>query len=242
MEYTLVIITLGSLLAAFVNAAFATGGVYLLLAAGSIVFPMTIVIPLMPLLAFSSLVGRLLLFWKDIAWRIVLAVFIGSIFGVYFGVNVFVALPEAFLSIGIGILLIILIWFGNFKLPVNASKIFIIVGAVHSFIATVFGVGAFLQPAILRTELIKMQITGTLAACMLSMDIFKVFWFSNIGFDYLSYLPHILGATVAGLVGTWLGKRTTSMVSEQTFRRVFKFIVTLIALRLLFKGFNILIF
>ena len=113
---------------------------------------------------------------------------------------------------------------------------------VHSFIATVFGVGAFLQPAILRTELIKMQITGTLAACMLSMDIFKVFWFSNIGFDYLIYLPHILCATIAGLVGTWLGKRTTTMVSEQTFRRVFKFIVTLIALRLLFKGFNILIF
>ena len=242
MDYTLVIITLGSLLAAFVNAAFATGGVYLLLAAGSIVFPMTIVIPLMPLLAFSSLVGRLLLFWKDIAWRIVLAVFIGSIFGVYFGVNIFVALPEAFLSIGIGILLIILIWFGNFKLPVNASKIFIIVGAVHSFIATIFGVGAFLQPAILRTELLKMQITGTLAACMLSMDIFKVFWFSNVGFSYLSYFPHILCATIAGLVGTWLGKRTTKMVSEQTFRRVFRFIVTLIALRLLFKGLNILIF
>jgi len=242
MDYTLVIITLGSLLAAFVNAAFATGGVYLLLAAGSIIFPMTIVIPLMPLLAFSSLVGRLLLFWKNIAWRIVLAVFIGSIFGVYFGVNIFVALPEAFLSIGIGILLIILIWFGNFKLPVNASKIFIIVGAVHSFIATIFGVGAFLQPAILRTELLKMQITGTLAACMLSMDIFKVFWFSNVGFSYLSYFPHILCATIAGLVGTWLGKRTTKMVSEQTFRRVFKFIVTLIALRLLFKGFNILIF
>jgi len=242
MDYTLVIITLGSLLAAFVNATFATGGVYLLLAAGSIIFPMTIVIPLMPLLAFSSLVGRLLLFWKNIAWRIVLAVFIGSIFGVYFGVNIFVALPEAFLSIGIGILLIILIWFGNFKLPVNASKIFIIVGAVHSFIATIFGVGAFLQPAILRTELLKMQITGTLAACMLSMDIFKVFWFSNVGFSYLSYFPHILCATIAGLVGTWLGKRTTKMVSEQTFRRVFKFIVTLIALRLLFKGFNILIF
>ena len=45
MDYTLVIITLGSFLAAFVNAAFATGGVYLLLAAGSTVFPMTVVIP-----------------------------------------------------------------------------------------------------------------------------------------------------------------------------------------------------
>ena len=59
---------------------------------------------------------------------------------------------------------------------------------IHSFVATVFGVGAFLQPAILRTELVKLQITGTLAACMLSMDIFKVIGFSTFGFNYLTLL------------------------------------------------------
>ena len=236
IDLSVIIVTLGGFVAAFVNAAFATGGVYILLASGSAVFPMTIAVPLMPLFAFSSLVTRILFFWKYIAWRLVVPVFIGSSVGVFLGVNTFIMLPESLLSLIIGCLLLILIWVGSFKLPAGSSKFFIFVGMVHSFVATVFGVGAFLQPAILRTELIKMQITGTLAACMLSMDIFKIIGFSSFGFNYLTYLPHIIGATIAGFVGTWLGKRVTKRVSEITFRRVFKWLVTLIALRLVFKG------
>ena len=71
---------------------------------------------------------------------------------------------------------------------------------------------------------------------MLSMDIFKVIGFSSFGFNYLSYLPHIIGATVAGFLGTWLGKRVAQKVSEITFRKVFKWLVTLMALRLVFNG------
>ena len=153
---------------------------------------MTVAVPLMPLLAFASLVTRVFFFWKHVYWHIVLAVFIGSSVGVFLGVNIFIMIPEALLSLIIGCLLIVLIWAGSFKLPVGSSKIFIFVGMIHSLVATVFGVGAFLQPAILRTELVKLQITGTLAACMLSMDLFKIVGFSSFGFDYLAYAPHIL--------------------------------------------------
>ena len=62
IDLSVVIITFGSLIAAFVNAAFATGGVYILLASGSAVFPMTVAVPLMPLLAFASLVARVFFF------------------------------------------------------------------------------------------------------------------------------------------------------------------------------------
>ena len=236
IDLSVVIITFGSLIAAFVNAAFATGGVYILLASGSAVFPMTIAVPLLPLLAFASLVARVFFFWKHVYWHIVLAVFIGSSVGVFLGVNIFIMIPEALLSLIIGCLLIVLIWAGSFKLPVSSSKIFIFVGMVHSLVATVFGVGAFLQPAILRTELVKLQITGTLAACMLSMDIFKIVGFSSLGFNYIQFLPHIIGATLAGFFGTWAGKRATKKISEILFRKVFKWLVTLIALRLVFKG------
>ena len=71
---------------------------------------------------------------------------------------------------------------------------------------------------------------------MLSMDIFKVIGFAGFGFNYLSYLPHIIGATVAGFLGTWLGKRVAQKVSEITFRKVFKWLVTLMALRLVLNG------
>ena len=236
IDFSVIVVTLGSLLAAFINAAFATGGVYILLAAGSAVFPMTVAVPLMPLLAFASLASRVFFFWNYIAWRLVLPVFIGSTLGVFLGVNTFVILPESLLSFVIGCLLLTMIWFGSFKLPTGSSRIFVLVGALHAFVATIFGVGAFLQPAILRTELVKMQITGTLAACMLLMDIFKIVGFSSLGFNYIQFLPHIIGATLAGFFGTWAGKRATKKISEILFRKVFKWLVTLIALRLVFKG------
>ena len=114
--------------------------------------------------------------------------------------------------------------------------IFLPVGVAHSFLGTVFGVGTLLQPTILRTTLTKLQITGTLAACLLCMDVFKLTGYIAHGFDYSDYWPHIVCATFAGFIGTVVGKRVTHRVSEQTFRLVFKWLITLVALRLVYRG------
>jgi uncharacterized membrane protein YfcA len=97
-----------------------------------------------------------------------------------------------------------------------------------------------LQPAILRTRLLKLEITSTLAGCLLAMDTFKMIGYVSYGFNYWTYLPHIILATGAGFLGTWLGKQTTHLVSESTFRWVFKWLITLVALRLLLKGLGVL--
>lgn len=62
----------------------------------------------------------------------------------------------------------------------------------------------------------------------------------SFGFSYRDYLPHILGATVAGFAGTWLGKWVTHHISETLFRQVFRGLVTVIALRLIYKGMSLL--
>ena len=93
-----------------------------------------------------------------------------------------------------------------------------------------------LQPSILRTSFTKLEITGTLAVCLLVLDGLKASAYVSFGFSYLDFVPHIIGATIAGFVGTWLGKRVTHIISEQTFRMVFKIFVTLVALRLIYSG------
>ena len=322
MILELLVVTAGGLLAAFINAAFATGGIYLILASSSFVFPLSVAIPLQSAFAFASLAARIAYFRQYIYWPIVGLFVIGSVFGVAIGSTVFVALPEATIALLLGLFLLVLIWMPSVRqdtgsldkglhhagthiagTPGAASKssafsnvqstgtttqsataqsssaqnateqsssaqgassqstttrgvvtesditkskaakhqtpltwIFLPVGVAHSFLGTVFGVGTLLQPTILRTPLTKLQITGTLAACLLCMDVFKLTGYIAHGFDYRDYWPHIVCATIAGFIGTVAGKRVTRRVSEQTFRLVFKGLITLVALRLVYRG------
>lgn len=236
MDITLIVITLGSFLAAFVNAAFATGGVYIMLVSSLAVLPVSAAIPLQSPLAAGSLAARIVLFWSDIQWRIVVTFIIGCLFGVYFGARAFVAASDAVLQILLGIVLLALIWLPKTGRGWKVKHPFLYVGVVHSFIGTMFGVGGILQSFIIRTELRKMQITGTLAACMILLDVLKMTSYVSLGFRYQDYLPHIALATIAGFAGAWVGKRVTVHVSETAFRVVFRWLITLVAARLIYSG------
>jgi len=236
MDTALVVITLGAFAASFVNAAFATGGVYVLLLTTLSVLPASAAIPLQSPLSAGSLAARIGLFWKDIQWRIVATFVFGCLFGVYFGARAFVAASDALLQVLLGLLLLALIWLPKRGGGWKVKNPFIYVGMVHSFVGTMFGVGGILQSFIVRTDLKKMQITGTLAACMLSLDVMKIASYAGFGFRYQDYIPHIVLATVTGFAGAWLGKRVTVHISETAFRTVFRWLVTFAALRLVWGG------
>lgn len=236
IDTPLVVITLGCFVAAFVNAAFATGGVYIMLLSSVSVLPISQAIPLQTAFAVGSLTGRLFYFWQYIDWRIVRTFIAGGLFGVYLGTRSFVALPEQAISLLLGVVLLLLIWIPKSSWKIPLRRPFFFVGIIHSYLGALFGVGGVLQPLVLRTKLTKFEITGTLAACMFSLDILKTVSYISVGFNYLDFVPHIIGATLAGFAGTWLGKRVTHRVSEQLFRQVFKVLVSLVALRLIARG------
>ncbi|MEM8979489.1 MAG: sulfite exporter TauE/SafE family protein [Pseudomonadota bacterium] len=231
-------VTLGSFAAAFVNAAFATGGVYIMLFSSVSVLPVAAAVQLQSAFAAASLMSRVYFFWRNVNWRLVASFGLGGVLGVVLGARTFVALPEAAIVTLLGFILLILIWMPALNWSFGVKHPFVFVGIIHSYLGTLFGVGGVLQPLILRTKLNKLEITGTLAACLLTLDIMKMTGYVSLGFRYLDYLPHIIGATLAGFAGTWAGKQVTHKVSEQLFRRVFRALVTLLALRLIYKGFS----
>ena len=94
-------ITLGSFVAAFVNAAFATGGVYIVLFTSISVLPVSAAIPLQSAFAAASLLARIHYFWAHIDWRLVRGFALGGILGVTFGTRTFVTLPETAITYSI---------------------------------------------------------------------------------------------------------------------------------------------
>ena len=161
MDWTLVIVGVGCFIAAFVNAAFATGGVYLVMATATAVFPASIAIPLVPAFSVGSLVGRVAFFFGDIHWRIGLQFAAGAMVGVSLGAMLFSRLPDSVLSIALALIILVLVWLPPSKYIRGNNLPFVPIGIAHAFIGTVLGIGGLLQAFIIRTNLSKAAITGT---------------------------------------------------------------------------------
>lgn len=232
------LITGGCFLASFVNAAFALGGAFIMLALMTSILPINAVIPMHSTLMLGSLISRSWLFREHIHWPIVVPFSIGCVLGVTLGAQVYINLPDWLITLVIGCLMLS-IWLPSLKVATNIPKPFFVVGCIHSFISTVFAYGGLFHAVILRCGLNKLQVTATIAGSLLSMALLKMAGYSTFGFDYQPYFYVIFAAIAVSFLGTWFGKRISHHISESTFRILFKSIMTLLGLRLLFQAWQL---
>jgi uncharacterized membrane protein YfcA len=66
------------------------------------------------------------------------------------------------------------------------------------------------------------------------MSLFKILGYSLNGFDYRPFAATIALSVLAAFAGTWVGKQVIDRISEATFRFVFRALVTLTAIRLMY--------
>jgi len=83
-------------------------------------------------------------------------------------------------------MLLLLIWMPSWKHNLQIKHPFFFVGIAHGYLGTLFGVDGVLPPMILRTDLVKLQIVGTLSACLITLDVMKVTGYVSLGFDALA--------------------------------------------------------
>jgi uncharacterized membrane protein YfcA len=88
----------------------------------------------------------------------------------------------------------------------------------------------------LHTGLDRRQVVGTLGGCLSGMSVFKIVGYASFGFDYSPYYHVIAAAVAVSLIGTAIGKMIVDKLSEQKFRFIFRVLITVTALRLLYVG------
>ena len=234
------VIAVGSFVSSYISASFSTGGGYILFAFTSAMLPLASAIALQPVLSFGSLLSRGVYFRRHINWSIVKKFSLGSIFGALAGLLIYASAPEAIISILLGVLLVVLVWLPAFKNERFPKRPFFTVGVAHAFVGSTFGIGAILQPALLRTSLAKLELIGTLAACLILLESIKTAGYITIGFNYRPYLFLIVVATLTGVAGAWVGKRTNHFISEKVFRCTLKLLISALGVRFIWKGFSAL--
>ena len=239
-EPAAVLIVIGSFFSAYVSAAFAVGGGFIMLAIVSSVVPITTAVPMHAWMMLGLSLGRFWYFRREIVWRIVMPFLLGALIGVFIGGRVYFDLSEFLLSLVIGLLILAAVWMPKLQWGSRIPTPYFWVGVIHSFLSTLFSFGGLFQPLMIRAALSKLQIVGTLAAGLLFMNVLKLSAYSYYGFDYGPYLSVIFFAILAAIPGAYLGKKTLHRIPEDKFRLIFRIIMSCFALRLLYKAWTLL--
>lgn len=232
----LLIVGAASLVASVISACFSVGGGYVLFGAITAVMPLPAAIAMQSVLSFGSLFSRTHAFWAEIDWQIVRTFTAGSLLGVGAGLWLFVRTPEGVLSLLLGLLLFTLAWAPKIKWTLHRQASYFGVGIAHAVVSTIFGLGAILQPVLLRSSLTRTAIVGTFATCIILLELLRTVGYASAGFSYAAWWPEILVATLTGLAGTYLGKRMVPVISERHFRFVMRLFITGLGLRFIQKG------
>jgi len=235
-DTTLIIIVVGSFLASVANAAFSAGGALIILAITSTVLPIQAIVPIHSTLLIGSTATRVLFFWEHIDWKIAGPFLVGSLFGAAIGARVYVELPEALVAVAISLLMLIALWLPGVSWRPRVRHPWVIVGFIHTLISTMFAYGALLHSVILHTDLKRQQVVGTMAGGLTGMGVFKIAGYIMVGFDYKPYLVTIIAAVAVSFLGTALGKQLGNLLSEDKFRLIYRVLITITALRLLYVG------
>jgi uncharacterized membrane protein YfcA len=122
---------------------------------------------------------------------------------------------------------------GTHPEAIDRDRRFLALGGVVGFLnVTIGATGPLIAPFFLNLGLTRQALVGTKAACQLLGHLAKFVVFGVVGFAYLDWLGLLALLCAAVVVGTWVGSRILERVSERAFVRLYKGVLTVIALRL----------
>ena len=116
----------------------------------------------------------------------------------------------------------------------NPGLRFFGLGAVVGVLNVTLGAtGPLIAPFFLNLGLSRFSLIGTKAACQMGGHIAKIVVFGAVGFAYAQWLGVLVLLAASVIIGTMGGTLLLGRVSEVGFRRLYRAVLTLVALRLL---------
>ena len=228
-----VVLTGLSFVTSAMTASFGIGGGVALITVLLLLLPATVVLPLHGIVQAGSNASRAFIMREWVRWPLVGWFALGAVFGVSLAASVVVALPPRILTGVLSVFILWSIWAPGFSKRAIADKTFIGVGAVATFLTMFVGATGPLVAAFWRVDALGRQgVVATHGAAMFVQHSLKALAFGMLGFAFSQWWLPIISMVVAGYFGTRLGKQILSRLPEALFATLFKWTLTVLALRL----------
>jgi uncharacterized membrane protein YfcA len=235
----LAILVFAALLTSVLSAVVGMAGGITLLAVMLLFLPPLVVIPLhgvVQLVSNSSrtYIQRAHLRW-DIIWRYGLLLLPMG----FVGIEIAQAIPPDIAKGLIGFFVLVATWapgillLGTHPEASNPHRRFFALGGVVGVVnMTVGATGPLIAPFFLNLGLTRFQLIGTKAASQTLGHLAKLVVFGVAGFAFGEWIAVLAILSAAVVAGTWIGSRLLDYVNEVWFIRLYKTVLTVIALRL----------
>ena len=242
-----IVLILSAFITSSISAVLGMGGGIILLGIMAILIPEGyMVIALHGFIQFVSNTTRTFIFRDYIKVDIIKQFSVGAIIGAaisgliiilliqFFQVNSANEIKVEILKPLIGIFII---WYLFFKKPKKEKKAssFIWVGGISGISSIFIGAtGPLIAPFFLIKSLLKENIIANKAACQTITHLTKIplfMYFFNV--SYIENYDILLPMVIAVFIGTNFGKKILSFIPEELFKKLFRFALLVIAIRLI---------
>lgn len=241
----LVVIGVAALLTSIVSSvAGLGGGTMLLLVIAQFVSP-TAAIPIQGAIQLASNGSRSVLLREQISWPTVGWASLLVLPGSFVGVLVATSLPENAIRSALAVFVLVLAWRPQWlrfagtssSTPAESRNLLIGVGAMSGFMNSTVGASgpmtSIFYKAVTATHV---AFVATAATAQVVAHISKLVAFTAAGWEIGEFLDLIVIGVVGVLVGSWIGTRLLGRVSDVGLDRLFKIVLTILALRLLLRS------
>ncbi|MEE2780540.1 MAG: sulfite exporter TauE/SafE family protein [Myxococcota bacterium] len=182
--------------------------------------------------------ARLFFFLKHVRWSALGFFMLTALPAPFLVADSLSRLDPNFARIGMGLFILLVTWTSGLKRwKLQGPGGMMVAGALAGGLGMVVGAtGTLIAPFFLRPGWTKETVIGTKALCQASAHVVKLVAFSTVTFAFGDHLDLIGPMALAVVGGAYTGKRAVGALSEDTFRRVFKGLLTGLALWLIIRA------
>lgn len=227
-----------STVTSFITASVGAGGGVALLAIMASLLPPTAIIPVHGLVQLGSNLGRALMTWRAIDWRIIAIFLPGVLVGAWLGQLFLVALPPTLWYLTIAVFILYLCWGPPLPKRALGKTGIVLAGALTTFVSLFVGsTGPLVAAFIKQMHSQRFRTVSTFAVAMTLQHAPKAIVFGSLGFVLRDWLAFIGAMILFGAIGTWLGLHMLRWLGDHRFQQALNVLLTALALRLIWLAY-----
>lgn len=235
---TLLILSIITITTSIVSGVIGMGGGVLLITIMTFFLPYQLIIPIHGIVQFISNSSRAWALKSHINWNFALYFILGAPLGYIAAYYILSTIQNSDLYYLLLALFILYVVFKPSSMPeIRLAGIqWSILGFFAGLMGSILGAtGPLIAIFYVRSDIDKKQIVSTKAAQQLFIHLFKIPLFIALDFDYLLHLAMISSMAISAIIGTIIGVKILNYVDSKLFVKLYKSVLFISALRLIYK-------